>query len=438
MASLLQRIGNRDLLHRGAQAMVLKVLSSLCLLGFNLLVVHHYEPTLAGEFFLCITLVLVASQFIRFGMDNVLVKQVSVLRSSNDQQRLATLCSSALLITLIAGIALASLMYAAADWLAAALFSKPSMAPMLRLMALATPFYGVCLLLSYINQGLSRIGLHIASLNLGQVTLASLLLAGGVHLAGLPAGIELLAGSYVAGCALMMLYMLACTARQVQLGAANVRVDRVLPLVRESFPLFIVALTQLVMVWSSQLFLGAWASASDVAIYTIAQRVAMVTSFVLMAVNSVVAPRFAVHYHNGEMRQLEQLSRLSLRVMLLMATPLLVAMLLFPQPILSLFGSGYASAAPVLIILALGQFVNVVTGPVGYLLQMSGHYRQVRNNTALAALTAVGLNVMLTPQYGILGAAVAAAVALSVVNLLGLWQVRRLLGFRLAGAMRTA
>ncbi len=413
-------------------AMALKVLSSVSMLVFNLLVVHRYQPDVAGQFFLCITLVLVASQVARFGMDNALVRRVSVLREQAQQGQLVQLCSSALLTTLGAGLLLAALLRWSAAPLASGLFSTPEMAPLIAIMALATPFYGVCLLGSYINQGLGRISLHIISLNLGQVTLASLLLLLATHGVGLALSRELLAACYVAGCALMMLYVLAATHRRVALRPGNASLAVARTLLREAAPLYVVALTQLVMVWSSQLLLGVWAAPADVAVYTVAQRVAMITSFVLVAVNSVVAPRFAVLYHAGKLEELEAISRLSVRLMLTLATPLLLAMLLVPQWILSVFGANYTSGATVLMVLAMGQFVNVMTGPVGYLLQMSGYYREVRNNTLVAACVAVALNLALTPRFGALGAAVSAAVALSMVNLLGLRHVRRHLGFRLA------
>lgn len=415
--------------------MALKVLSSACMLGFNLLVVHYYQPDIAGEFFLCITLVLVTSQVARFGMDNVLVRRVSVLVSQRDQARQTSLCSSALLVSLGTGLGLAGLLHWSAVPLSVTLFSNPGMAPMIAIMALATPFYALCLLTSYINQGLGRIPLHLVSLNLGQVSMASVLLVVAVEGAGMEASGTLLGSCYVGGCVLMMLYALLATGRRVALRPASASLDEALALVRESAPLYVVALTQLVMVWSSQLLLGVWAEPADVAVYTIAQRVSMVTSFVLVAVNSVIAPRFAVLYHDGKLAELEALSRLAVRMMLAMATPLLLVMLVLPQWILAIFGSGYSAGAPVLMVLALGQFVNVVTGPVGYLLQMSGHYREVRNNTLIAAVTAVALNALLTPRYGAIGAAAAAAVALSLVNFLGLWQVRKKLGFRLAGGM---
>ena len=53
---------------------------------------------------------------------------------------------------------------------------------------------------------------------------------------------------------------------------------------------------------------------------------------------------------------------------------------------MSLFGPEFRAGGPVLTILAAGQYVNVLTGSVGYLLMMTGNERLVRNNMAVAAL----------------------------------------------------
>jgi len=74
-----------------------------------------------------------------------------------------------------------------------------------------------------------------------------------------------------------------------------------------------------------------------------------------------------------------------------------------------LFGSSFTAGANALSILSLGQFVNALTGSVGYMLLMCGHEKSLRNTLIGAALLNVMLNVTLIPRYGIIGAAVAGA-----------------------------
>jgi O-antigen/teichoic acid export membrane protein len=80
------------------------------------------------------------------------------------------------------------------------------------------------------------------------------------------------------------------------------------------------------------------------------------------------------------------------------------------------------------VIIALGMLLATASGPVDVMLLMAGRSAlSLANNSAALAVNLV-LNLLLIPQYGIVGAAVAGVAALVTRNLLPLIQVRRLLG----------
>ena len=81
-----------------------------------------------------------------------------------------------------------------------------------------------------------------------------------------------------------------------------------------------------------------------------------------------------------------------------------------------------------LTILALSQFVAAACGSVGYLLMMSGREKLLRNQTVLAALVALGLHLLLIPELGAVGAAIAVSSAIALRSLVGSYQVYRHLG----------
>jgi len=72
--------------------------------------------------------------------------------------------------------------------------------------------------------------------------------------------------------------------------------------------------------------------------------------------------------------------------------------------------------------------INVMTGSVGFLLMMTGNERSYLSANIIAALLCVSLAYALIPPYGGLGAAVAAAVPLAIVNLLRVRYVWRSMG----------
>jgi O-antigen/teichoic acid export membrane protein len=111
-----------------------------------------------------------------------------------------------------------------------------------------------------------------------------------------------------------------------------------------------------------------------------------------------------------------------------LASPILLLFVLFPAKVLALFGAKFAGGAPVLAILAIGQFVNVATGSVGWILIMCGYERLMRNIIIVCATATVALNFLLIPLYGVVGAALATATTLALQMLVAAALVWRKLG----------
>jgi O-antigen/teichoic acid export membrane protein len=177
------------------------------------------------------------------------------------------------------------------------------------------------------------------------------------------------------------------------------------------------------ILWAPTIFLGVWESNENIGIYSAANRTAMLTSFVLVAVNSIAAPKFAALYQEGDIDALGSLARNSTKIMVLLASPALLLFFMLPEWVLAIFGQEFKQGSTVLIILALGQFINVVTGSVGYLLMMSGYERLMRNVLFVCMFISIILNILLIPNYGIIGGALAAALVISIQNLIAMTLV---------------
>jgi len=80
-------------------------------------------------------------------------------------------------------------------------------------------------------------------------------------------------------------------------------------------------------------------------------------------------------------------------------------------------------------ILAVGEFVNVISGSVGYLLQMTGKEKIFRNNVIISSMILVVLGPFVIPFWGVTGAALLTALAVATQNLLSVYQVKKELGF---------
>jgi O-antigen/teichoic acid export membrane protein len=199
-------------------------------------------------------------------------------------------------------------------------------------------------------------------------------------------------------------------------------------LLATAMPMYGSAIADVVMTFSDVLILGLFVTATDVGIYTAAARTALLTRFLLLANSAVAAPRFAALHAAQDHAGLAKLALRSTLLTTVASVPLLLMFLLFPEKILSLFGPQFEAGAQVLMVLTLGQFVNAATGPVGYLLNMSGYHRIEGRIAVVGALMTVGLCFALIPLWGILGAAAANAIATAGCNLLRVYFAQTLLG----------
>ena len=194
-------------------------------------------------------------------------------------------------------------------------------------------------------------------------------------------------------------------------------------------PLFMIAITNFVMAGGDVLFLGYWEEKVDVGVYGLAKRIAALTAFILVAINSIVAPKFSKLHAQGKLEELKSVAQNSVKLLTFFAFPAVIILTFFSTPIMNLVGKDFANGGLILAILAIGQFVNVITGSVGYLLMMSGHEKLMRNNILIVAVFTALLYYLLIPKFGVVGAAIASALGLATQNLIAFYLVKLKLGF---------
>jgi O-antigen/teichoic acid export membrane protein len=106
---------------------------------------------------------------------------------------------------------------------------------------------------------------------------------------------------------------------------------------------------------------------------------------------------------------------------------------LAPSTTVALFGQRYAGAAPILAILAVGYYANVMLGFNAYALQVYGRIRYLVVVNTVTAAGNIALCFVLAPRFGAVGVATANCVALVGQNLLNQIALRRTLRTGLIG-----
>ncbi|MFQ3596566.1 MAG: polysaccharide biosynthesis C-terminal domain-containing protein, partial [Sphingomonadaceae bacterium] len=164
---------------------------------------------------------------------------------------------------------------------------------------------------------------------------------------------------------------------------------------------------------------GVLLSAEDAGAYRIAFQIVTAISIFTVYTESYVSAKIAADYRAGDIERMWQRHRRASLFVTLLASPILIVGIFFPEWLLNLaFGAEFVRAAPVVRVLALAQVVAVVAGPVGRVLLMCG--RQDANFViAIAAISMlISLSLILVPRFGIEGAAYAAAIS-TIVRTVG-------------------
>jgi len=190
-----------------------------------------------------------------------------------------------------------------------------------------------------------------------------------------------------------------------------------------------IGLLEFVVSQADKIALGYSRPAREVGIYAVAAAVVVYVPLVLSSINQIFAPTISDLHTRGEHALLARLFQSLTKWAIGITLPLALVTMILARPLMRIFGPDFETGWPILVIGTVGQLVNCGVGSVGYLLMMSGNERKLLRVQFVMAFLMVGLSALLVPRWGIMGAAVAAALVNIGVNAWNLIEVRLTLGF---------
>jgi O-antigen/teichoic acid export membrane protein len=201
---------------------------------------------------------------------------------------------------------------------------------------------------------------------------------------------------------------------------------------RVSMPLLLVGSLNVVFQRVDVLLVGLYLDASEAGVYAMAFRTAALASILQTAMNTTVAPRIASLFWSGRSEELEATVLRSIRMVFLPSLAVTAVLVAFGGPILSLFGKSFRAGWAAMAVYALGQLVSVSNGPVGWLMNLTGHQSRAALVNAVSAALCLAGYLVLIPLFGLVGAAAANAGSVAFKNLWANQVVRERLGFRIS------
>ena len=387
----------------------------------TVLITRFIGPELYGTFLLASSIIGIGVIFSRAGLDSGVLRFVALYKGQGDISRIKGIIVFSIRVTFLLSLIFGILLFFSSRFISVKVFNKPDLEIVIKLLAISLPFSTIASIWLNSIQAFQIIKYKVYIQKLIQPTfrLFSLIV---VFLLGLRLfGVILVSvAASVLGFLLSFYYLkkiFPFYKKEITPIFENKR------LMQFSTPLFFEGFLNFVIGWTDVLMIGYFMTFSNVGVYGAAMRVSALGVLILSAFNTIFAPMISELYGKGEMLEVEDLFKTVTKWIFSFSFPIFLLLVFFAEPIMSIFGSAFVVGAPCLIILSIAQLVDSGVGSVGYMLMMTGRPKMNLLNSAILCVMNIGLNYLLIPKYGILGAAIATGTSIAIINLLRLGEV---------------
>jgi O-antigen/teichoic acid export membrane protein len=164
----------------------------------------------------------------------------------------------------------------------------------------------------------------------------------------------------------------------------------------------------------------------DAAIYTAATRFLVVGQLGNQAISMAAQPQLSRQFGLSDRVGAGTVYKTTTAWLVLLTWPLYLLAISFGPVVLSIFGRSYHGGSDVIIVLGGAALLASACGQVDVVLTSTGRSALSLANGLTALSVNVGVDLVLIPRYGIIGAAIGWAAAIVAANLIPLAQLARI------------
>lgn len=408
---------------KGSIGFIIKCFGAICSLGLSVLISHLFSVEEVGLYYLAVSVFALVSVLCKFGLENALIKYISIYNESNKGGTIKEILKKSLKLVLGISIISIFIIIIFAVFISTFIFKKPMLYIYLRIIIFSVlpnsvlAIYIACLkgigepqkamflesfLVPFINMVLLMVYYFVFKNSISSFLCISYLLSNII--------VSLIGGKLI----------------YKKISLLNDNNDETFEfkrVVNTALPLLMVASTNYILGSTDTLMLGMLSTEADVAIYNISSKITMLPSMILIAINTIIGPEFSIAYKKKNFNRIKYLLHSSSRLMIVLGACISSIFIFFSKYIILLFGSGFSDGRLIIMIVSVGQFFVLATGPTAALLMMTGCEKTHRNLTFISAVMNVILNYYLIPLYGCYGAAFGTSCSLILKNLLTVYYV---------------
>ncbi|WP_379547112.1 flippase [Qipengyuania sp. DSG2-2] len=403
-------------LKRISLAMGAGIMARLGLLALAVVVGRSFGPEDFGAFTFATGLALVVGQLAALGWPALMNRLIPALREAQDWSALRGLLRGGNFIILASSLTASGIIVLVAQF-------AGELSRSLLFAAMLVPPFAFCILRRQQLAAFRKA--HFGMLfdqGFGAVCTVLLFLAlGGMALgeAVVTYACMTLLGTLIAA---FMVHRLAPSEIKGQVPTYRIRAWMALGL-----PILVGMSSKLLLGKTDVLLLAPLSNLIETGLYGSAYRITYLLSFPQVVLMTIVTPALGEAFAKRKAGQVRRVTRLSLAFTAVTVLPLLTAVLLFAEDILRIvFGAEFVGAAAPLRLLVVGQAASCFAMVFASMLIIGGREKAFAGWNALMLAANITLCVLLIPQFGAVGAALATC-GVAITMLLGqIWFARPL------------
>ena len=188
-----------------------------------------------------------------------------------------------------------------------------------------------------------------------------------------------------------------------------------------TLPFAVYAIFQRFYTFFDSILLFKFAGAEAVGLYQIPFKIIVAIQFLPMAFTASLYPALSAYWHNNR-EQLSITFERAINYSLIIGIPIMIGTIALADQIVLLFKEGFSSATLPLQISMMAVPFMFLSFPIGSLLNACDRQKRNTINIIIIAIGSALLNVLLIPQYGVIGACITTVITSVAMIILG-WMV---------------
>lgn len=382
-------------------------------LGFlgNIIIARLFGQVALGELTIALLILNTLAMVSLFGLPQGLVRFLPRTDDRSEQKRIVSAVS---LIAFPTSLLISSLLFVFAEVVAQVLFDSPAGPHIIRLFAVAIPIQTARKLSIGTIRGFQDSTSKVFINDIFNPIVKFLLL-----IIAIAAGGQLLAiaGAYVATFCIVCIVLIWRVYDRHSMDIKVVSPFKYHKIIYYSTPLLLVSIMTFSFTYVDRFLLAYFGTTGEVGVYTAMYDLVQTITLSLVGFNYLFFPSFSELHSNEQNDKMNDMYHFVTRGSVILALPIVMIYLLYPTLIIRYtFGRTFIEGQLVLILLSIGVFSHVISGLNRSAIKAIGDTKRATIGTGIAFVLNIILNILLIPQFSMVGAAIATMASYFIWN----------------------